>query len=132
MDQVAHIQRSIPGMVHPAVFRLGKIRKAIKLFVEFLARAFNQGRRLYPRGDGLWVMRSLEEFCKALFNAGLLGWWVTGVYRFLEVRGDYIYSSIDYERSASFFAVGDPNTSDARTIYSHKMRVGKPCISLRI
>jgi hypothetical protein len=39
---------------------------------------------------------------------------------FLEARGDYIYSTINYERIASFF--GDPDTLDARTICLHRMR----------
>ena len=80
----------------------------------------DQGRRVYCRVDGYLIRKSLEEFCNALFNAGLLGWWVTGIFNVSGTHGDYVYSIVDNDRSANFSVRDDAETSDARIICSHR------------
>ena len=119
MERVARIQQSIPGMIDPANFCLGIIRKAIILFVEYFDRVLDLGERVYPEGGGYLVKLSLEKFCSALFNAGLLGWWVTGIFAFRSAEGGYVFSTVDYDPSAPWCNADDLDTLDARSISLH-------------
>ncbi len=123
-DRVARIQQSIPGMVHPAVFRIGKIQKAIKLFVKYFDPALDQGRRVYPRGNGLSVMRSLEEFFKA---QGFSGGGSRAFIDFLKLVG-IIFIAVLLMNGVQVSLLREIPAHRMLGQYSHTECVGKPCI----
>ena len=111
-------------MVHPADFSLGKIQKAIKLFVEYFDRALDHERRVYPRGDG-------KNFVMHFSMQGFLGGGSRAFIEFWDLVG-IIFIAVLIMIGAEVSSLQEYPTHRMIGQYACTECMGKPCISLHI